>query len=84
MIATAAGALATIVFVSSAMPMLVKAVVTRDLRSYSIWSLVLSEIGNGLQWLYLLSLPLAPIHFLHAFYTLTTAVMIGLRLRYKD
>jgi uncharacterized protein with PQ loop repeat len=82
MLATVAGVLATLVFVSSAMPMLIKALRTRDLHSYSLWSLALSEAGNVLQWVYLWSLPLGPIHALHAFYTIVTAVMIALRLRY--
>ncbi|NNJ10552.1 hypothetical protein EKD04_009450 [Chloroflexales bacterium ZM16-3] len=84
MLATVAGALATVIFMSSAMPMLVKALRTRDLHSYSAWSLGLSEAGNILQWFYIWSLPLGPIHFLHAFYTIVTAVMLGLLLRYKE
>ena len=82
MLATFAGAIATMVFMSSALPMLIKAVRTRDLHSYSLWSLVLSEVGNGLQWIYLGSLPLGPIHVLHAFTTIVTAVMLGLYARY--
>jgi uncharacterized membrane protein YraQ (UPF0718 family) len=85
MLATLAGAIATMVCMSSALPMRIKAVRTRDLHSYSLGSLVLSEAGNVLQWVSLWSLPLGPIHALHALYTIVTAVMIGLRLRYhKD
>ena len=43
---------------------------------------MLSEVGNGLQWIYLGSLPLGPIHVLHAFTTIVTAVMLGLSARY--
>lgn len=83
MLATAAGALATFLFIASNIPMLVKAVRTRDLRSYSPGALALNTVGNGLQWVYLWSMPLGPIHVLNAFTTIVTAVMLGLYFRYR-
>lgn len=81
MLATAAGSLATFLFIASNIPMLVKAARTRDLRSYSPVALALNTIGNGLYWIYLWSLPLGPVHALNAFSTVVTAVMLGLYFR---
>jgi len=56
--------------------MLLKAIKTRDLKSYSLGHLVLSNLGNLIHWVYVTSLPFGPIWFLHGFYTLVTAVML--------
>lgn len=72
-----AGATSTAIFVSSNLPMLFKAIKTKDLKSYSLGNLVLSNLGNLVHWVYIASLPFGPIWFLHGFYTLVTAVMLG-------
>ena len=77
-----AGVTATIVFVLSTLPMLVKARRTRDLSSYSLGNIVLANIGNVVQSVYVLSLPPGPIWALHGFYLSTTALMLGWYLRY--
>jgi uncharacterized protein with PQ loop repeat len=71
-----AGATSTAIFVTSNLPMLFKAIKTRDLKSYSLSHLVLSNLGNLIHWVYVASLPFGPIWFLHGFFTLVTAVML--------
>jgi len=77
-----AGALATAIFVGSYLPMLVRAVRTRDLSSYSRSSLVLAYVGNVVQTAYVVALPLGPIWGLHTFYLLATLMMLVLHLRH--
>jgi hypothetical protein len=77
-----AGIAATAVFVTSALPMLLKARQTKDLRSYSPANIALANVGNLLQWIYVSSLPLGPIWLLHGFNSISTALMLLWYLRY--
>lgn len=70
------GFMSTIIFVLGTLPMLVKAVQTRDLSSYSLGNIVLSNVGNALNSVYVLSLPPGPVWVLHGFYVVTTALML--------
>ena len=67
-----AGMVSTTLFVGSYLPMLVKAFRTRDLDSYSLGNLVLANVGNAVHSVYVFSLPVGPIWFLHTFYLLAT------------
>jgi uncharacterized protein with PQ loop repeat len=78
-----AGGLATLLFATSSLPMLLKALRTRDLGSYSLANLGLANAGNALYWLYVLALPAGPIWFLHGFNTLVTLLMLALYLRHE-
>jgi len=78
----AAGTLATIVFAASALPMLGKAVRSRDLRSYSRTNLVLANVGNAVYSIYVFHLPPGPIWLLHTFYVVSSALMLFWSLRY--
>jgi hypothetical protein len=78
-----AGTLSTIFFFMGTFPMLIKAYQTRDLRSYSKGMLLLNNAGNVIHAVYIFSLPPGPIWFLHGFYTITTALMLGWYLRYE-
>jgi hypothetical protein len=71
-----AGMISTAMFASSNVPMLIKAFRTRDFRSYSFAHIVMSNVGNAVHWIYIAALPWGPIWFLHAFYTITTALML--------
>lgn len=82
-LALLAGTLSTLMFVSSNFPMLVKAFRTQDLRSYSLTHIALSNVGNLIHWIYVASLPVGPIWFLHGFFTLTTGLMLLCYLRYQ-
>jgi hypothetical protein len=46
--------------------------------------LVLNNSGNVIHAIYVFSLPPGPIWALHAFYLVTTALMLGWYLRYAD
>lgn len=81
-LAVLAGSASTTLFVASYLPMLIRAVRTRDLRSYSRPSLVIANIGNLVQSGYVLSLPMGPLWFLHGFYLVSSALMLGLHLRH--
>ena len=82
-LALIAGLASTALFVVSYLPMLHRAIRTRDLGSYSRSSLVLANVGNLIQAIYVYSLPAGPIWFLHAFYVGASAVMLGLHLRHS-
>ncbi len=81
-VATLAGTMSTAIFVTSALPMLVKAARTRDLDSYSRGQLVLANVGNAINSVYVFSLPVGPIWFLHAFNLACTLLMLAWHLRY--
>ncbi len=78
-----AGSVSTVIFVTSYMPMLVKAVRTKDLSSYSPTQLVLTNLGNVLYSAYVFSLPVGPIWALHSFYLVATALMLAWYFRYS-
>jgi hypothetical protein len=77
-----AGAVASVIFVGSTLPMLVKAARTRDLGSYSLGNILLSNVGNLVQSIYVFHLPAGPIWALHGFHLVTTALMLVWYLRY--
>ena len=81
-IAVLAGSVSTALFVGSYLPMLLKAFRTRDLDSYSRGNLVLATIGNALYSVYVFSLPLGPIWFLHVFYVIATLLMLVWHVRH--
>lgn len=78
-----AGTISTVIFALSTLPMLVKAVRTKDLRSYSLGNIALANLGNAVHSLYVFSLPAGPIWLLHSFYLLTTGMMLLWYLRYE-
>ena len=63
--------------------MLLKAFKTRNLRSYSLSNILLNNFGNILYWLYVSSLPIGPIWWMHSFYTVTSILMLIAYLRYE-
>jgi uncharacterized protein with PQ loop repeat len=81
-ISVTAGAIATVVFASSTLPMLAKAWRTKDVSSYSAGNIVLANIGNVLYAVYVVNLPIGPIWALHAFHTLSTGLMLHWYIRY--
>jgi hypothetical protein len=62
--------------------MVLKALRTKDLRSYSLSTLLLNNVGNVVHCVYVFSLPAGPIWLLHSFYLLTTGLMLVWYLRY--
>ena len=75
-LAVLAGVLSTGLFAMSYLPMLVKAARTRDLSSYSLGNLAITNAGNAVHSVYVFSLPLGPIWFLHTFYLVASALML--------
>lgn len=82
-VALLAGTISTVLFASSTLPMVVKAVRTKDLASYSLANIVLGNIGNAVHCIYVVHLPAGPIWALHGFYVVTSALMLLWCLRYR-
>jgi uncharacterized protein with PQ loop repeat len=79
-----AGTLSTVLFAAGMLPMLIKAARTRDLASYSLGSLVLSNVANLVHSLYVFNLPAGPIWALHLAYVFASALMLAWWLRYRE
>ena len=78
-----AGSISSFLFISSNVPMLVKAFKTKNMNSYSLSNMVLTNIGNLIYWLYVSSLPVGPIWFMHSFYTVASILMLVWYIRYE-
>jgi uncharacterized protein with PQ loop repeat len=78
-----AGTISTTIFALSALPMLLKAFQTKDLSSYSLANMLLSNVGNVVHSIYVFHLPPGPIWVLHSFYLVTTGLMLIWYLRYQ-
>jgi hypothetical protein len=81
-LAVIAGSTSTVLFMASVLPMVAKALRTRDLTSYSLGNLLLANAGNAVHSLYVFSLPVGPIWALHTFYAVTSALMLVWFLQY--
>lgn len=79
-----AGTLSTAIFVASVLPMMVKARRTRDLSSYSLGNMALSNLGNVLNSIYIFTLPVGPIWVVHSFHLITTGLMLVWYVRYAS
>jgi uncharacterized protein with PQ loop repeat len=80
---TVAGFISTALFALGTLPMLAKAFRTRDLASYSLGNILMSNVGNVIYSIYVFQLPPGPIWFLHSFYLLSTGLMLFWYLRYE-
>ncbi len=78
-----AGTIATVVFAVSNLPMLRKALRTRDVSSYSLPSMIMINGANVVYSLYVFTLPFGPIWGLHTFYVVSCAIMLVLCLRQR-
>ena len=78
-----AGTIATVAFAVSNLPMLRKALRTRDVSSYSLPSMIIINIANAVYSLYVFTLPIGPIWGLHTFYVVSCAIMLALCLRQR-
>ncbi|MBE4719297.1 hypothetical protein [Pseudarthrobacter sp. AB1] len=79
-----AGTLSTVLFAAGMLPMLVKAARTRNLASYSLGNLMLTNIANAVHSVYVFNLPAGPIWALHLAYLLASALMLAWWLRYRE
>lgn len=80
----AAGLVSSVIFSISTLTMLLKTVRTKNVDSFSLSSLALSNVGNMMYWLYIVSLPCGPIHLLHSFYTVAMVIMLVFYLGYHN
>ena len=78
-----AGTVSTVLFAAGMFPMLLKAARTKDLASYSLGNLVLSNLANAVHSIYVFNLPAGPIWVLHLAYVLASALLAGW-LRYRE
>jgi uncharacterized protein with PQ loop repeat len=78
-----AGTISTTIFAFSTLPMLLKAFRTKDLKSYSLGNILLANVGNVIHSVYVFNLLFGPIWLLHAFYLVTTGLMLVWYLRYE-
>lgn len=78
-----AGSISTGMFVTGSLPMLYKAYRTKDLGSYSMGNIMLSNVGNLIHWIYVACLPVGPIWYLHGFNTLVAILMLAWYWRYE-
>ena len=80
---TIAGFISTALFALGTLPMLTKAYSTKNLASYSLGNILMSNVGNLIYSFYVFHLPPGPIWFLHSFYLLSTGLMLVWYLRYE-
>ena len=78
-----AGIASTVIFASSTMPMLGKALRTREVGSYSLGNLVLASVGNAVHSVYVFSLAPGPLWALHSFNWGSTTFMLVWYLRFE-
>ena len=79
-----AGTLSTVLFAAGMLPMLVKAARTKNLASYSLGNLLLTNVANAVHSVYVFNLPAGPIWALHLAYLLASALMLAWWLRYRE
>lgn len=83
-LATIAGFISTGLFALGTLPMLAKAIRTKDLGSYSLGNILMSNVGNVIYSIYVFHLPRGPIWFLHSYYLVSTGLMLVWYLRYES
>lgn len=69
-----AGAVSTVTFAGSMLPMLVRSP-NQGPESYSLGNNALANLGNAVHSVYVFHLPAGPVWVLHSFYLLSTALM---------
>ncbi len=82
-IQTLAGSISSLLFAAGTLPMILKAFKTRNLKSYSLGYIGMSNLGNLIYWIYITGLPVGPIWFLHFFNTTVALLMLALYLRFE-
>ncbi len=82
-LAIIAGYVSTAIFAIGTLPMLIKAIRTRDLASYSLGNIILSNLGNVIYSVYIFQLPPGPVWFLHSYNLVTTGLMLVWYLKFE-
>ncbi len=80
---TIAGFISTALFAVGTLPMLSKALRTKNLASYSLGNILLSNVGNLIYSIYVFQLPPGPVWFLHSYNLVSTGLMLVWYLKYE-
>ena len=80
---TIAGFISTALFAVGTLPMLAKAHSTKNLTSYSLGNILLSNVGNFIYAFYVFKLPPGPVWVLYIYNLVSTALMLVWYLRYE-
>ncbi|HSB01794.1 MAG TPA: hypothetical protein VLE49_14180 [Anaerolineales bacterium] len=78
-----AGFISTGLFTVGTLPMLSKAFRSRNLASYSLGNILLSNVGNIIYSIYVFQLPPGPIWFLYVYNLISTGLMLVWYLKYE-
>ncbi len=78
-----AGFISTALFALGTLPMLAKAFRTKDLSSYSLGNMLMSNVGNIIYSVYVFRLPPGPVWFLHSYNLVSTGLMLVWYLKYE-
>jgi uncharacterized protein with PQ loop repeat len=78
-----AGETSPLLFMLAALPMLAKALRSRDLASYSLSHIVMMSLGYVVHAIYVYILPPGPIWALHRFWLVATGLMVVWYLKYE-
>ena len=78
-----AGFISTGLFAVGTLPMLSKAFRSKNLASYSLGNILLSNVGNIIYSVYVFQLPLGPIWFLYLYNLVSTGLMLVWYLKYE-
>jgi uncharacterized protein with PQ loop repeat len=80
---TIAGFISTTIFALGTLPMLAKAYQTKNLASYSLGNILMSNVGNLIFAIYVFQLPPGPIWVSYIYNLVCTALMLVWYLRYE-
>jgi len=80
---TIAGFISTTLFALGTLPMLRKAYSTKNLASYSLDNILMSNVGNLIYSIYVFQLPPGPVWVLYVYNLVSTALMLVWYLRYE-
>lgn len=80
---TIAGFISTGLFAVGTLPMLTKAFRSKNLASYSLGNIILSNVGNMIYSIYVFQLPPGPVWFLYIYNLVSTGLMLVWYLRYE-
>jgi uncharacterized protein with PQ loop repeat len=80
---TIAGFISTGLYAAGTLPMLAKAYSTKNLASYSLGNILMSNVGNLIYAIYVFQLPPGPVWVLYIYNLISTALMLVWYLRYE-
>jgi uncharacterized protein with PQ loop repeat len=82
-LSTIAGFISTGLFALGTLPMLSKALRTKNLASYSLGNILLSNVGNIIYSVYVFKLPPGPVWVLYIYNLVSTGLMLVWYLKFE-